>query len=56
MRQSTEQELKLYCGFCGHEDSYIKKKFIGKGKHANGSGAIHCKKCSRELNHKNLVK
>lgn len=50
-----QQDIKLCCGFCGHSDNYIKKTSVGKGHHANGSSAIQCNKCNRNLNQKNKV-
>ena len=50
-----EQEINLYCGFCLHQDIYVKKKWVGNGKN-NVSNAILCKKCGRQLNHKNTWK
>ncbi len=51
-----EETLKLYCGFCSHRDTYVKKKSIGGGKKGNVSNAILCEKCGKQLNHKNIWK
>ena len=48
-----EEQVKLYCGFCGHQDTYIKRTWRGNGKKGNVSNAINCRKCGKKLNHKN---
>ncbi len=49
-------ELKLYCGFCGHEDTYEKNKWIGNGRNTNVSSTIKCVGCGQNINQKNIVK
>jgi len=49
---NTEQ-IKLYCGFCGHQDIYTKRT---AGEKDRVSSTISCKKCRRALNHKNTWK
>jgi len=48
-------EIKLFCGFCTHIDTYEKNKFVGGGKKSSGSSTIKCSKCGRNLNQKNVV-
>jgi hypothetical protein len=52
-----EEEIKLYCGFCAHQDTYVKKSMgkLGKKK-CRGSGTIKCNKCGKNLNQKNTWK
>lgn len=52
-----ETPIKLYCGFCLHEDNYTKQKTTSRGKHKGVlSSTIKCNKCTRNLNQKNKVK
>jgi len=50
MTNIEEQQVKLYCGFCAHRGIYTKRT---SGKKGRVSSTIQCKKCSRDLNHKN---
>lgn len=46
-------DIELYCGFCGHQDTYKKRTVGEKGR---VSDTICCNKCHKDLNHKNKVK
>jgi len=56
-KENTGMSIKLFCGFCAHKDTYRERKFVSEDKLSKGkqnvSNVIYCRKCGRQLNHKN---